>query len=89
MSHPYPMQSELDAEEVVRLRLENERLRDEIWEYKKLTEAAGGIITTLRELLHRCAVGHNDEANPYIPLDLALEIDRALGQSEETKTEGK
>jgi len=28
---------------------ENERLRDEIWEYKKLAEAAGGIIATLRD----------------------------------------
>ena len=35
-------------------------------------------IAALSKLLHRCAVGHNDEVNPYIPLDLAFEISETL-----------
>jgi len=41
-----------------KLEAEVERLRGEIWEYKKLTEAGGGVIATLREaLVESCVCG--------------------------------
>jgi len=39
-----------------KLEAEFVRLRDEIWEYKKLTEAGGGIIAALRDALEASCV---------------------------------